>query len=292
MLNKKLCSIALAGSLGIISGMAQASIVNWGEDKDIQIKFEDQSVFFDVDAQGNKTALSIEDIYTSLVNDTGLVGAGDEMEFVFDISSVHDDATNVVIPNDFSSYEATGYAKGLTIANFDIQKSAVTNAISLSVYFTGGNWELWEDNSDNYNLTADYATAVSTATDGTQISGGTFTSISGANPGSPQMDDPFGNTTFLTTLSWDGAGNFLNTSGSTGYWDQDETLWDFAVPDTFGTDKDAYVVSTLEKTAGTPGWATVSSQDPVRLRTIPEPTSLALLGLGLLGFGVRARSKK
>lgn len=69
------------------------------------------------------------------------------------------------------------------------------------------------------------------------------------------------------------------------------------VEDHFGPGKDAWMLTNLQwgyDEAGNPlsekGWM-FRSQDPMRFVTVPEPTTMALVGLGLLGLVRRRRNK-
>jgi hypothetical protein len=134
---------------------------------------------------------------------------------------------------------------------------------------------------------------------------GCFQSLNGA--GSSSCSDRFN----VMLMTFAGATDFVEISGA--FWAQDETVL-YGFDDAFnlvGTMTRAFdftrcmsgetdyckVTTTLSSTTGgiryvlAGGWSNGTSLDNLRFNTVPEPGTLALLGLGLVGVAVARRRK-
>ncbi len=198
-----------------------------------------------------------------------------------------------------SGAELTGVFRDITVLS-----STVTAGGDLNVKSTGGLLDLYINNAGSFTAaggatqgTAGYAACPITLDCYNGISnvgGDLFLSLafaSGIDPANPAVtvDGDFDGATFPTT--GDAAG-YLNVTGGTyaENFDNDGFVTAFGLRDMF-FQNDFCPNGTPTCTPGGPvgNWELLSD-DPVRAQFIPEPGSLALLGIALLGFaGLRRR---
>lgn len=220
--------------------------------------------------------------------------------------------------------EIVGYFTGIQVINF-------TEALGAPFNFSGGEIKLWYDTTPDFNPSFnpvlgsggpnsagpgdDHGTVYApnatptdqftlSASNGSAAVGSGITdgvlwadvlldtgmnpfnplaTLSGGIRALPSVDDGFGS----VALQGDGAafgsiigGSAFDVYNTNGY---NGGKSDFRLDNTF------FITQPFGNT--TNGWDT-HSDDPVKLNAIPEPASLALLGLGLLGMGALRRRQK
>ncbi len=277
---------------------------NIGSGGDIAIKFGDQSWIYDRDntlGNGTNYILQLADLTTGL-------SKGDELNFSFLISSIHpEDTSNAAFPNDIGAgEELTGLATGLLVDEIAIASLGSILGFDLGDYsiaqnFTGGVWAIYQDFTPNYD-TSSLTNALTTSTDGTQIFGGSFGNIAGNNVGTTPYATEVGvaDSSFTTQLLFDLDGNNDGTNGDIAQGNQGgsrgflhETFdGSVFVPNNYGPNNELSIESTLT-TTGLESWATLASNDPTKATVVPEPASIALLGLGFIALcGIKRRKQE
>ena len=173
--------------------------------------------------------------------------------------------------------EITGTIEGLLIS------SITTLAVGYNVQFTGGVIKLYLDSTPEY---ANPATGLAPANFVDSDTGNTFLELTfntGIRPDSP------------TTTQDSVVSGLTNPLSGTGTFYADVTGGDFASmfnSDAFSTafgKRDIHARSDIEG-PGNFGF-TLNSDDPAAAQVVPEPGTMALVGIGLLGFAIAGKRR-
>lgn len=165
-------------------------------------------------------------------------------------------------------WDANTAAEELTIAFGGYQAAAINGG---AIDFTGGFMNVFLDPAKNFNPTF----PSTGATDGSL-----FLSTIGA-----PLTNGITLTSFVTALGPQFAGfgsGYLTITGG--------LIADSFAKNTYGLGLDLYMNSTLTAPDTVNGWP-VSSQDPVKGNVVPEPGTIALFGVGLVGLVLYKRKR-
>lgn len=289
----------LSNQLGAVIALSlmtttSAFAYSFGGGGDIAIKFGDVSWLIDSDGtleKGTDYIMQVDELAAGLT-------AGDELNFAFQITSIQEgDENGPAIPgNDLAgTEELAGLVTGLLVSETSFSFNSSGIATNVAVNFTDGDWAVYHDTTPDYNITSLASTIEGVSgNDAVQVIGGTFGLMANNTIGVGSFTGIVAaDTTYTSQLNLiSGAGNL---GASKGFWHETFDGNTF-VEDNYGTDLELSVESTLvlDRSAGgdTPLWATVTSNDPTSATVIPEPSSIAILGLGMLGMGAVTRRKK
>jgi hypothetical protein len=198
----------------------------------------------------------------------------------------------------------------VTAIFYDIQQTSVTTSGSvISLKSTGGFIDFYYDEASRPGSTI---VAIGDATPAERTSNSTFTGFTdGAFLGRLAFASGINKTDASVTIqgtidtalsnnsgSADSYANVVDVNGD-GVIDSGDGVWAGQLnTDYFGTvygTRDVRFSNKIDVNTswnGTPGVLGLTSNDPGRAMVVPEPATLALLGLGLLGVGATSRRRK
>jgi hypothetical protein len=276
---KKLCSISLAFAATMyLASTALASPVQLLVGQVTKMKFTNYEYLIDN-------------------NQNGVIDAGDQFHGILTLSTISNvDGTTTTWANGLSGNEITGEFQ-ITVASGGPLSTSAPPALGTSVglTFTMGSSDflnLYLDQTPDYSAGSAGSTSagdIANATDGTpyfSVIGSDY--LSGGNVSSTTA----GGVSSSVNYNWANL-----TTNNTGYNIAPELWKDFSgVVGNFGSMvSDIYWETQLSfvatgSNAALAGWQ-YKSEDPLYLNTVPEPTTMALFGIGLL-FGAGAIKRR
>jgi len=238
------------------------------------------------------------------LGDNGALQVGTTNFGVFEITSIN--AGNGGTLPAGTPLWSPGGSNGFLVGTFDniTISGIIPNGGGFQTQNTGGNFAIYQTAA-----LPDFTLGTSAFTVGgcanaagcyTGISSGTDVVNYNLTPGADNVnpaDTLFASLTGLTSPATGSASAFGVIDGGSdaaqfgtgGFTTDDATRADLSFHDTFCPNVTANPTGNCSGTpTGVGNWAEISN-DPVRLLAIPEPTSLALIGAGLLGMGAMRR---
>jgi hypothetical protein len=230
-------------------------------------------------------------------NNNGVIDLpGEELVGIGIVNRIRDKDTLAILwENGDNGRELTIYFHSYIAENF-VVGGGVAN-----IGFTGGVIEIYSDPAENFDASGTQAAAIATATDGVL-----WLSLEGSPIGANSSGSEFGGisdtpitlvseATSLVAGEVDGRGALDVTGGLTaGNFDTNtfNCTSEPGAPDACPNDADKTFTSSgqLLTTSATQPWGFFGTGE-VQNFAVPEPGILALLGLGLAGFGFATRRK-
>jgi hypothetical protein len=249
---------------------------------------------------GPGALLETIDLFESERNGGVISAVGDELIGIGIVNRILDAGNNVLWQNGDNGRELTLYFQGYFAESFST--TSIPNVIGVDVVnFSGGVLTLYSDNTPNFSAAGTLPQGIATATDGNvwlTLAGSPIGGF-GANTGSPitltstglrngDVGAPF---SFANNIT--GTGLLDVTGGPAAVYLDTNTFGCIAgagqpCPD----DADKTFTSSGQIPVSPGGsWAFRGTGEVQDFAAIPEPTTLALLGLGLASLGMRSRRK-
>jgi len=269
----------MAATLGMASAlpMAASAITIDGIEFDLGFTLEDIKLW-----EGRKCNPADID-FGSCTDGDAITGIGQELIGIGRVDSIFNASNEEVWSNGDNGMELTVYLYG-----YLVESVTPVPPFGEIISFSGGVVEIYSDNSPDFDATGSVSQGIASATDGNlwlSLVGSPIGGV-GAATGAPiTLNSPNISGAVLGTGLLDVTGGLAASYFDTDSFGCDD---DTIEPCPDSADKKFTSSGAL---AGGGAWSFTGSGD-VFDRAVPEPTSLALLGAGLVGAGLSARRRR